>query len=92
MLESGEWRMLSSKAHDIYIQMRKNSCGEITGIKIPYSCLLDMMSSQTISRGLKELQKAGFILQVSKGGMYGSPAIYNFVGPFKDPYQSERKH
>lgn len=90
MLMSLEWRRLSNKAKVIYIYMRKNSYGEIKRIKIPYSCLIDMMSSQTISNGLKELQKAGFIEQISKGGMYGSPAIYDFIGPFANPFESGR--
>ena len=87
MLESPEWRKLSSKAKVIYIEMRYWALGKTTKIKLEYSKLTDMMSSQTISNGLKELRDAGFILQISKGGMYGSPAYYDFVGKYANPYK-----
>lgn len=92
MLESQEWKSLSNKAIVIYVQMRKNAFNNIHGVKIPYSSLEGRMAPQTISNGLKELVASGFIKQVFKGGMYGSPAIYDFVGPFKDPWNLGRTH
>lgn len=92
MLKDPIWRQLSSKAKVIYLYLRRNSNNLVKGIKLPYSQLIDMMSTQTISKGLKELRDAGFIKQVSKGGMYGSPAIYDFIGQYKDPYHSGRMH
>ena len=91
MLMSPEWRKLHHSAKIIYIYMRKNSFSEVKHIKIPYSCLIDMMSTQTISNRLKELQAAGFIKQISRGGMYGSPAIYDFIGPYANPFESGRR-
>lgn len=92
LIESAEFRNLSNKAKVIYLYMRKNSYNKIDRVKIPYGTFKDMMSTQTISNGLKELIASGLIKQISKGGMYGSPAIYNFVGPYKDPFQSRRRH
>ena len=87
MLESPEWRKLSCKAKVIYIEFKYWALGETTKIKLEYSKLTDMMSSQTISNGFKELQDAGFIRQISKGGMYGSPAIYDLIGKYANPYK-----
>ena len=88
LLKDPTWRTLSNKAKVIYLYLRYNSINKTTYIKLPYSQLLDMMSSQTISNGFRELEQAGFIRQISKGGMSGRPAIYEFIGPFADPYQS----
>ncbi len=50
-----------------------------------------MMAPQTIARGLKELRDGGFIKQVVKGGKYGTPSYYDFIGQFADPYQNNRR-
>lgn len=91
MLKSQEWRKLSSKAKVIYLYLRNNANGKIDYIKLPYSSLDDMMSHHTIAKGFKELQDSGLIKQISRGGKFGSPAIYNFTGFFASPYQSRRK-
>jgi len=90
LLKDPIWRALSNKAKVIYLYLRNNSINKTANIKLPYSQLLDMMSSQTIVNGFRELKRAGFIRQISKGGLRGSPAIYEFIGPFADPYHSNR--
>lgn len=92
MLKSPEWRRLSNKAKIIYLYLRNNANGEIKNIKLPYSALEDMMTSHTIAKGFRELREAGLVKQVFKGGRFGSPALYSFIGYFSSPYESERKH
>ncbi|NQV36854.1 MAG: hypothetical protein HQ509_02480 [Candidatus Marinimicrobia bacterium] len=93
MLDHPSYRGLSSKAKVMYSYFRKNSNGRFDEpIALPYSQLLDMFSTDTISRGFKELQDTGFIILVSKGGMYGSPSYYKLIGEFANPYHSGRKY
>jgi len=91
MLDNPSFRGLSSNAKVIYLYLRKNTNGRFQDkVALPYSELKDMMAPGTISKGFKELTEAGFIKQVSKGGMYGAPAFYKLVGPFANPYVGRR--
>ncbi len=92
LFDAESFRNLSKSAKVIYLYLRKNSNGKwAEKIALPYSQLNDMMSTSTISKGFKELVAGGFIEQVSKGGMYGTPSFYKLVGYFANPFISCRK-
>jgi len=92
LLKDPKWRKLSNKAKVIYLYLRHNSFNETKKIMLPYSQLEDMMCPQTISNGFRELQEAGFINQLYRGGMNGNPSLYDFIGPYADPFTSKRNH
>jgi len=84
LLRDSNWRSLSFSAMVIYVYMRgKFNTSTFSEVSLAYSEMKDMMSTKTMSKAFKELQKKGFIVKTKHGGLYGGVCKYKFIGQFR---------
>ena len=83
LLKDPEWRKLRSSSKVVYIYLRNQFNHETIGeLSLAYSRISDFMSSSTINEAFKELQKAGFIEKINRGGLYGGTTTYKCIGKY----------
>jgi len=93
MMRDPNWRQLSRPAKIIWIYMRAKFNYKTLGqVSLAYSEVQDMMSSKTISKAFKELEREGFIKKTKNGGLYGGVCRYIFTGPYKDYYYRSKRY
>ena len=84
-----EWTNLSLASKMLYVYLKAGYNLANNGqIKLPYSRLKShkgISHPRTISRSIKELEKAGFIKRTKPGGLYHGCSEYELTGKF-DPY------
>ena len=82
-LASKEWRSLSSTAKVMYLHLKYKYVGHNNGeIELHYSELKDMLASDTISKGFKELQNTGWIERTQYGGLFRYVNKYKLTGKY----------
>ena len=77
ILYSKSWTKLTDSAKVVYLHLK----GEFNGsnrdnLKLPYSQMRKIMSNATFWRGIKLLEKVGFIDIVTHGGLEKNPNVY----------------
>jgi hypothetical protein len=95
LLHDPVWRKLSSSAKIVYIYLRaKFNTKTLNVVTLTYSEMKDMMSPVTLSKAFKDLQAAGFIEKVERGGLIGCGGVatkYRFIGQYGFFYYEGRK-
>lgn len=91
LLKDYWWKQLTNSAKILYIYLRsKFNHRTLSEVTLTYSEMAGIMSSRTMSRAFKELEKWGFIVKSKQGGKHGGACRYRFTGPFKDFYYNGR--
>jgi len=84
LLKDKTWRKLSNSAKVLYIYLRNKFNKETLNIlTLTYTEMKDVMSTATMSKGLKELTKADFIEVTKMGGLFGGSCRYKLKGEFR---------
>jgi hypothetical protein len=88
MLDMPEWRKLSASAKLAYIYIKDGyTGGNNGGIKVYYASLRGikgLSSSGTIAKGLRELEKDGWIRRANHGGLPRLPNTYELTGKYDE--------
>ena len=89
MLNDPEWRKLSNKAKIVWVYMRsKFNYTTWSTVTLTYAELEDMMSSKTICKAFRELEKTSFIKKTKRGGLHRGASRYKFIGPYRFFYHN----
>lgn len=86
LLDDPEFRKLSFSAQILYLHMRRQFKGnkeKPLEFELPHTKMKDVMSSRTMTRAVRELEKAGFIKVLYRGKSFGSQkvkSLYRFTG------------
>lgn len=83
LLKDINWRKLTSSAKVLYLYLKSkfNTKARTLGdLVLTYGEMKGVMTTDTMSRGFKELQRAGFIEKVKQGGLYGSTNMFRLKG------------
>ena len=84
LLKDSKWRKLSSSAKVLYIYMRAKFNREtLSKVTLTYSEMKGVMSTRTMSKAFKELEKCKFIVKIKYGGLYGGACSYKFTGEYR---------
>ena len=87
IFDNGDFKSLSSSAKVVYMCIRRKENGfNANKIICPYSFFQEngIASGSTIHKALTELDTAGFIDIVSKGGLFQQPNIYSLANRWKN--------
>lgn len=94
LLKDPKWKQISSSAKVLYIYLRskfnpkEQTLGEVS---LAYAEMKGIMNTATMSKGLKELQREGFIEKTSQGGLFGNKNKFRFKGEHKYFYYKKKK-
>lgn len=78
LVRSPAWQALPKSAHSVYLLLLADKCrNDQIELRLTYPQAQALgISSATMSRSLKALQKLGFIIKTKHGGLEGGESVY----------------
>lgn len=79
MMDSAAWTSLTDRAVWLYLELRRQfnfSKGGDNYLVLPFSKVKWRMSRGSFSKGMKELERLGFIRCMQRGGLFRRPSVY----------------
>lgn len=84
LLESVAWQSLSPRSVWVYIELRRKYKGHNwSNIQLTYREAQRKMAPATFSKAIKELERAGVIKTIHRGGLFRNQSIYGLSDSWK---------